>query len=216
MNRENVRNDVRAIMDEWYPTNTWSNTMLNVHINRAYKYVSNQVRSSNNKYYFTTTTIDTVAAVRTCSLPTNCIASNVANIIDENGSLLIPDDINDFDLNDTGNLARYYDIANNLIYLDPIPTEIKTYTLYYYRQPTELTADSTDLDFPEGFGDAVSLKAAEFAVKSVHGLWEPIAQDYQMYYDSMIAELDSNKTIKPKSIQMSRNWFGKRYINNRL
>lgn len=216
MNREQIRDDVRSIMDELYPTNTWENSMLNVHINRAYSYVCNKVRSSNSKYYFSIDSITTAATVRSYSLPSDCIASNIANLIDDEGYNLQSDDVNDFDLKDTSGLARYYDIANNLIFLDPIPTEVREYTLYYYRKPTALTDDEIELDFPEGFEPAISMKAAEFAIKAIHGIWEPIAEDFQRYFDSMIAELNSNKTIQPKRIEMSRYSFGKRYINNRL
>ena len=216
MNREEVRSDVRSIMDELYPTATWTNAMLNVHINRAYIFVSNKVRSANKKYYFSIDTITTVSGTRSYALPSNCVASNVGNIVDPDGTLLIPDNVYDFDVNDTSDTARYYDIANNLVYLDPVPTSVKVYVLQYFRRPTALSTDAIELDFPEGFELAVSLKSAEYAVKSIQGMWEPIAQDYESFFRSMISELKDNKDIRPKSIEISRYDFGKRYINKRL
>ena len=82
MDRADLREIVRTIMDEPYPTATWSNEMLNIHIKNAYSFVCNKVRSANGKYYFSESSISTVSGTRNYDLLSDCIASNIINVSD--------------------------------------------------------------------------------------------------------------------------------------
>ena len=214
MTRSEVRTFVRKIIDEPFATGTWSNAMLNAHIDAAYEFLVNKVRNANSKHYYSTSTITTVATTRNYDLPTDCIASNIFDLTDSDGYSLVADDIRNFNTTDTGTEAVYYDVVNNDVYLDPVPSSVKTYTLSYFRVPTALSADTTELDFPTGFHRIVSYKAAILAKKSLDGIYEDINEEYQELFGSMMESLVQNKFIKPKQISISRRNFGKRWINN--
>jgi len=215
MNRGEVRTIVRNIIAEPNATGTWTNDMLNKHINSAYAMLSNEVRDKNYKYYYSTGTITTASGTRNYDLPSDYVASNILNIRNSDGYSLIPDDIRNFDTNDTGASATYYDIANNDIYFDPVPTEVKSYALEYFRVPTVLSADSTELDFPQGQEEVIAWKAAVLAKKSLDDISEYIESEYNAMYKSMLKSVVINKYIRPPQIQVSRGNFGKYWIHNR-
>ena len=108
-----------------------------------------------------------------------------------------------------------YIIVNNDIYLDPVPTEVKTYALEYFRVPTILSSDSIELDFPKGQEEVVAFKAAIMAKKSLDDISENIESEFKQMYDSMLKSIMINKYIRPPQITVSRGQFGKYWPNNR-
>ena len=188
--------------------------MLNAHIDAAYEHLCNKVRGANNKYYYSTGTITTAASTRNYDLPSDCVASNILSLTNSDGQNLVADDIRNFNSTETGPNASFYDVLNEDIYLDPVPTAVKSYTLEYFRTPTALAADATELDFPNGFERIVSYKAAILGKKSLDGIYEDIEAEYRELYDSMIEAVKQNKFMRPRQIQISRQEFGKKWINN--
>ena len=213
MNRGEVRTIMRRIMAEPYATGTFTDEMCNGFITSAYIKLANIVRNRNYKYYYSTDTISTVGTVRSYELPDDCVSSNILNIRNAEGYSLIPDDIKNFDINDTSSEPVFYDIADNEVYFDPVPTETKTYTLEYFRVPTELTFDSIPLDFPAGQEEIVAWKAAAMAKKSVLDISEYIEQEYMELYETMLKSVMLNKYISPPKIEVSKGNFGKYWVN---
>ena len=214
MNRGEVRTAIRYIIAEPHENGTWTNAMLNSFIDRAYKMLANVVRNRNYKYYYSTTTLTTTATVRYVALPTDCVSSNVLNIRNAEGYSLVPDDIVNMSPEDTANKATFYDILDNKVYFDPVPSDAETYTLEYFRIPNVLSLDATELDFPQGQEDVVAWKAATMAKKSLDDISQFIASEYEDMYESMLKSIMINKYIRPPMIKISRGHFGKGWINN--
>ena len=214
MNRGEVRDLVRTIIDEPHSTGTWSDEMLNVHLNLAYRQMANKVRKHNYKYYYNTSTITVFSGLRAFDLPDDCVASNVLNIRNEDGNSLIPSDIIEMSSTDTDADAKYYDILDNKIFLDPMPTVQKTYTLEYFRVPEALLTDNSVLDFPVGQEDVIAYKTAVLAKKSLDGIYEDIEIELKYLLNEMLEAIVQNKYIKPPQIEISRGNFGRRWVNN--
>lgn len=118
------------------------------------------------------TSISTVAGTRAYNYPTRVLS---IKRIEYDGNKLQPIDFRDDDVVNLVSAAspvtgtpQYYALFGGKIYLRPIPAEIKTLTIYAYKEPSPVTAITT-LEIPTLFHmDIANYVASELAAKDLN------------------------------------------------
>jgi len=126
-------------------------------INLKMKMWASYLRKTN--WYVSSATITLAAGERTEALPAGC-DGHVFCIQDEtNGDLFFSKKFVRHNPTDEGT-PRWFDILNNTIYFDKKVTSASSYVLYYYRSPTTVADNTTEVDFPPTCQEIIVLDAA--------------------------------------------------------
>lgn len=159
----NLRADLRDLINHPRDAEPASNTTLNRLLNRAQRELATDVRRNRElaTFYQTSETITTTANTYLYDLPADWV--NTLRIEDEDGANLKYSPTRDFvdTAGETAETAGYFGFQGNQIWLYPTPsTTGETYTHFYNANPTDMSANADNPDFPTGFEHLIVLKAA--------------------------------------------------------
>ena len=161
----NLRTDLRDLINAPRNAEPGSNSTLNRLLNRAQRELAAEVRRNRElaTFYQTSETITTTAATYTYALPADWV--NTTRIEVEDGANLKYSSTRDFvdTADETAETAGYFGFQGNNLWLYPSPsTTGETYTHFYNSNPTDMSANTDNPDFPTGFERLIVLKAAVY------------------------------------------------------
>jgi hypothetical protein len=151
--REQIRLEVREYLgeDDTESDSLWSNSFLNLWINRFIKMVAEATECIEGYG-----TITLVAATGSYSLPTNHVKPILVKLSSPEKTLKAIDvqDLRKLTITSTGEPSRYM-MFNNLMYVYPIPTAAGTLNVWSVMTSTTMTADANVSPLPEELDDVV-------------------------------------------------------------
>jgi len=164
MNRLQIRNKARTLIDEYGEEASWTNEELNHLIDMAYKKVTSFFMALDESHYTKSASFSITANHEFYALPADFVAIKWVN--DENKCPILPlkNSADRVDYLDYGQVVRYYFQKNTIGFLD-IPTAAKTFPYEYVYVPADLENDESSPDVPHYLGD--ELIAAETAIKAL-------------------------------------------------
>lgn len=166
MNREQIRDKVRVLIDEYGSEDRWENEPLNHLIDLAYKKVTALFMAMDDSYYSVADTFNLESTVELYDLPDDFlrIKSILNNLNEPVFRLYNVATKNDYLSGSGGTPTRYYFQGNQIGFLD-IPNAALDYPYVYIHAPDPLVDDDSVPDVPPYLGH--ELIAAETAQKAL-------------------------------------------------
>lgn len=135
-----------------------SSAYANREINRAYKQLAGVIIEWNDRFYYTTASLSTVASTAYVAVPTASVMIN--KLIDSDNERLPHRDLERFDLSLSNGEPIAWDTAGRRIYFTPTPNAVYTYTCWHTYMPVDFAGDNSTPEFVPGYEGLIAVKAA--------------------------------------------------------